>query len=204
MPLELQVRLLRVLETGKLVRVGGNQPISVDVRVIAASNRSPEQAAREGKFREDLFYRLNVFPIHLPPLRERQGDIDLLAHHFLDQFNRAEGTQKRFSPGTLKELANYSWPGNVRELKNVIQRGFILADQTIEIAPLPVRREEPVHARSGALDGIKVGSTVADVERHFILATLEQCGGDKRKAAEILGISLKTLYNRLNLYAAKS
>jgi len=205
MPLELQVRLLRVLETGKLVRVGGNQPISVDVRVIAASNRSPEQAVREGKFREDLFYRLNVFPIVLPPLRERQGDIELLAQHFLDQFNRAEGTQKKFSPGTIRELSNYSWPGNVRELKNVIQRGFIMADQTIELAPLPVRREEPAGAqRAGGLDGIKVGSTVADVERHFILATLEQCGGDKRKAAEILGISLKTLYNRLNLYAAKS
>src|SRR5262249_24594725 len=125
--------------------------------------------------------------------------------HFLDQFNRAEGTQKKFSPGTIRELSNYSWPGNVRELKNVIQRGFIMADQTIDLAPLPVRRDDGGGpANTGGPDGIKVGSTVADVERHFILATLEQCGGDKRKAAEILGISLKTLYNRLNLYAARS
>ena len=205
MPIELQVRLLRVLETGTQVRVGGSQVIPVDVRVIAASNRSPEAAIREGRFRDDLYYRLNVFPIVLPPLRDREGDIELLAQHFLDQFNRSEGTAKKWSDAAWRELRSYSWPGNVRELKNMVQRSFILGDQTIDLAPLPGRAEEAHTLESGGgLDGIRVGSTVAEVERHFILATMEQCGGDKRKAAEILGISLKTLYNRLNLYAAKA
>jgi DNA-binding NtrC family response regulator len=204
MPLELQVRLLRVLETGKLTRVGGNDPISVDVRVIAASNRPPEVAVNEGKFRQDLYYRLNVFPISLPPLRERAGDIELLAQHFLDMFNRAEGTSKRFSVAAVRDLTNYSWPGNVRELKNIVQRGFILADQVVELPPLPRQNDNgTAQIRAAGLDGM-VGSTVADVERHFIIATLDQCGGDKRKAAAILGISLKTLYNRLNLYAGKT
>jgi DNA-binding NtrC family response regulator len=203
MPLELQVRLLRVLETGKLVRVGGNQPISVDVRVIAASNRSPEAAVAEGKFREDLYYRLNVFPIALPPLRDREGDIELLAEFFLDRLNRAENTQKKFSPTALRNMAGHNWPGNVRELKNMIQRSFIMADQTLDIGPLSHRSGGAASVDGGGgLDGIKVGSTVADAERLLILATFEQCSGDKKKAAEILGISLKTLYNRLNLYAA--
>jgi len=205
MPLELQVRLLRVLETGQLFRVGGNQPISTDVRVIAASNRQPDIAVRDGKLREDLYYRLNVFPIALPPLRDREGDIELLAQHFLDQLNRAEGASKKFNAAAMRDAAAYSWPGNVRELKNVVQRGFILADQTIDLAPLLQHRDKaPAPGRTDGLDGIKLGSTVADVERHFILATVEQCGGDKRKAAVILGISLKTLYNRLSLYSAKA
>ncbi|HYQ96626.1 MAG TPA: sigma-54 dependent transcriptional regulator [Candidatus Eisenbacteria bacterium] len=202
MPLELQVKLLRVLETGTLLRVGGDEPISVDVRVIAASNRPPETAVKEGKFREDLLYRLNVFPIVLPPLRDRNGDIDLLAEHFLGQINREEGTSKKFSAPARTRMAAYNWPGNVREVKNMIRRAFILSDDVIEMDALPVGPSAPVlPGASSAPDSMQVGMSLAEIERHFILATLEHFGGDKRKAAEVLGISLKTIYNRLNNYS---
>jgi DNA-binding NtrC family response regulator len=203
MPLELQVKLLRVLETGTLIRVGGDEPISVDVRVIAASNRSPETAVKEGRFREDLLYRLNVFPITLPPLRDRGADIDLLADHFLGQINREEGSGKKFSAPSRKRMAAYNWPGNVRELKNMIRRAYILADDEVEMDALPAGSVAPVMAGgSSGSDSMQVGMSLADIERHFILATLEHFGGDKRKAAEVLGISLKTIYNRLNNYSA--
>jgi two-component system response regulator AtoC len=203
MPLELQVKLLRVLETGTLLRVGGDDAIPVDVRVIAASNRSPEAAVKDGKFREDLLYRLNVFPIQLPPLRDRDGDIDLLADHFLGQINREEGTSKKFSAAARRRMASYNWPGNVRELKNIIKRAFILADEMVEMDPLPSGPVAPVPSGGSApSDSMQVGMSLAEIERHFILATLEHFGGDKRKAAEVLGISLKTIYNRLNNYSA--
>ncbi|MGE5179885.1 MAG: sigma-54-dependent transcriptional regulator [Bacteroidota bacterium] len=204
MPIDLQVKLLRVLETGTIMRVGGDALIEVDVRVIAASNRSPETAVKEGKFREDLLYRLNVFPITLPPLKERNGDIELLAEHFLQQINREEGSTKRFSANARRRMAAYAWPGNVRELKNLIRREYIMSDEVIEMDALPTGAAAvaPSGADSSAPEGIKVGMSLADIERYFILATLEQYGGDKRKAAEVLGISLKTMYNRLNNYAA--
>ncbi|HET7496905.1 MAG TPA: sigma-54 dependent transcriptional regulator [Candidatus Eisenbacteria bacterium] len=203
MPLDLQVKLLRVLETGTIMRVGGDGLIEVDVRVIAASNRSPEAAVKEGKFREDLLYRLNVFPITLPPLKERNGDIELLAEHFLAQINREEGSTKRFSPNARRRMAAYAWPGNVRELKNLIRREYIMSDEVIEMDALPTNPVAAVAAADGGTpDAIKVGMSLSDIERYFILATLEQYGGDKRKAAEVLGISLKTMYNRLNNYAA--
>jgi two-component system, NtrC family, response regulator AtoC len=204
MPLDLQVKLLRVLETGTIMRVGGDSQIEVDVRVIAASNRSPEAAVKEGKFREDLLYRLNVFPIQLPPLKERNGDIDLLAEHFLAQINREEGSAKRFSPNARRRMAAYAWPGNVRELKNLIRREYIMSDEVMEMDALPTGASSTVSAGGdgGTPDAIKVGMSLSDIERYFILATLEQYGGDKRKAAEVLGISLKTMYNRLNNYAA--
>jgi DNA-binding NtrC family response regulator len=204
MPLDLQVKLLRVLETGTIMRVGGDSQIEVDVRVIAASNRSPEAAVKEGKFREDLLYRLNVFPIQLPPLKERNGDIDLLADHFLAQINREEGSTKRFSANARRRMAAHTWPGNVRELKNLIRRDYIMSDEVIEMDALPTGAAAvaPPSADGSTPDAIKVGMSLSDIERYFILATLEQYGGDKRKAAEVLGISLKTMYNRLNNYAA--
>jgi two-component system response regulator AtoC len=203
MPLELQVKLLRVLETGTLLRVGGDEPIAVDVRVIAASNRSPEAAVKDGKFREDLLYRLNVFPIVLPPLRDRDGDIMLLAEHFLGQVNKEEGASKKLSSGAQRRMSAYNWPGNVRELKNMIRRSFILSDDEIEMDALPASAVLPSTAGGApAPNGMQVGMSLADIERHFILATLEHFGGDKRKAAEVLGISLKTIYNRLNNYSA--
>jgi two-component system response regulator AtoC len=198
MPIELQVKLLRVLETGTLVRIGGDQPVDVDVRVIAATNRDPQKVVSEGKLREDLLYRLQVFPIHMPPLRERQGDIDLLAGFFLHQLNERQGTGKQFTPDAVGRLQTHAWPGNVRELKNVVHRAFIMADQ--EISPRCLPRE--VGGDSGNVRNLhfQVGASISEVEERLIMATLEAYGGNKRKTADVLGVSLKTLYNRLNTY----
>jgi len=201
MAIELQVKLLRVLETGTVLRIGGERPISVDVRVIAATNRRPEEAVAEGKLREDLLYRLKVFPIYLPPLRERGGDIELLAESFLEQLNKAEGTNKMFTKAAMERLRVHSWPGNVRELKNLVHHAFILADDEIGPNCLP-----PELARGGDFSGpglqLRVGVSLAEADRRLILATLNEFSDNKKKAAEILGISLKTLYNRINDYKA--
>jgi len=196
MPHELQVKLLRVLETGKVTRIGGNEAVPVDVRVIAASNRKPEEAVTSGKLREDLHYRLNVFPIHLPPLRERRDDVDLLAEHFLSLLNKEQATSKDFTRPALQRLRTHNWPGNVRELKNLVHRAYILAEEHIGIDSLPLGVQET----PGSNLNVKVGTSLGEVEQRLILATLEDCEGDKKKAAEVLGISLKTLYNRLNEY----
>jgi len=203
MPTELQVKLLRVLETGKILRVGGVDQVAVDVRVVAATNRVPEEAVEEGKLREDLFYRLNVFPIELPPLRRRGDDVVLLARHFLEQLNQQNDEGKRLTEEALEKLRRYPWPGNVRELQNTLQRGYILADEEITPDNLPVTAETGAAAGvgGGPYLHLKVGSSIAEAERRLILATLDHCDGDKREAAGILGISLKTLYNRLNSYA---
>jgi DNA-binding NtrC family response regulator len=194
MPIELQVKLLRVLESGTLFRVGGDEPIPVNVRLIAATNRVPAEAIKEGRLREDLYYRIHVFPIVLPPLRDRQGDALLLAQQFLDTLNAAEGVKKVLSPAARDRIADHPWRGNVRELKNEIQRAFILYDRVIELNELAAGPARPAPAADG--DG-SLGAS----ERVLILTTLEQCGGDKKRAARILGVSLKTLYNRLHLYA---
>jgi two-component system, NtrC family, response regulator AtoC len=198
MPIELQVKLLRVLETGTLARIGGDQQVAVDVRVIAATNRDPHRAVADGKLREDLLYRLQVFPIQMPPLSERSGDVDLLATYFLDQLNERQGTAKRFAAEAFERLRNHSWPGNVRELKNVIHRAFIMADE--EITPRCLPREVGGEAGAARSLHFQVGASIADVEHRLIVATLEAHAGNKRKTAEILGVSLKTLYNRLNTY----
>jgi DNA-binding NtrC family response regulator len=202
MPAELQVRLLRVLETGTLTRVGGTDTLKVDVRVIAASNRRPEEAVAAGKLREDLLYRLNVFPVTLPPLRERGDDVELLANHFLGELNHEEGVEKRLTAPALVRLRSHSWPGNVRELRNVVHRAFIISDGSIGADALPLQ--------AAAVPGVgeveagrllfRPGTRIAEVERALIVATLEHFEQDKKKTAEALGISLKTLYNRLNEY----
>jgi len=202
MPIELQVKLLRVLETGVITRVGATAPTTVDVRVVAASNRDPNQAVGEGALRADLLYRLNVFPIHLPPLRERGEDVELLAGFFLDGVNAREGTSKRLSDLALRRLHELRWPGNVRELKNVIERAAILADSTIGPEMLPEPDPNRVVTAPDSTLQVRVGSAIADVERRLILATLHELEGDKKRAAQVLGISLKTLYNRLNVYEA--
>jgi DNA-binding NtrC family response regulator len=200
MHLDLQVKLLRVLETGAVRRIGSTEAIQVDVRVIGATNRPPEDAVAQGKLREDLLYRLNVFPIALPPLRNRGEDVLLLAEHFLRALNRHEGTNKTLTGESLERLRRHHWPGNVRELRNSIHRAFILADEAVEVEDLPAPVRLAADAR-GCLD-LPVGVSLAEAERRLIVATLETCGGDKKKAVEILGISLKTLYNRLNEYRA--
>ncbi|HTO90830.1 MAG TPA: sigma-54 dependent transcriptional regulator [Candidatus Sulfotelmatobacter sp.] len=205
MPIELQPKLLRALESGEVTRIGAEQPLRVDVRVIAASNRPPEAAIRDGRLREDLFYRLNVFPIELPPLRDRGDDARLLAEHFLAEINRAEGSNKRLAAGIRERLTAHAWPGNVRELKNALHRAYILsrADVDLELSRPSIAGTPPAPGGDGAASaGIPVGLTLEEIERRMIVATLEHTGGDKREAARMLGISLKTLYNRLNVYAA--
>ena len=195
LPLELQAKLLRVLEAGAVTRVGGEKMVRVDVRIIAATNRDLDARVAEGKFRGDLLYRLKVFPIELPPLRVRTEDIATLAHHFLGEFNRKEGTDKSFAPAAVSILQACDWPGNVRELKNAIHRAFILAEKEIGTSHLA---PELSGQRSAALPSSL--TTLAEAERRLIFATLEHFDGDKRETAEALGVSLRTLYNRLRQY----
>ncbi len=230
MPLDLQVKLLRVLETGRFMRVGATQSQETDVRIIAATNRSPMKAVADGHLRVDLMYRLNVFPIEVPALRERLSDVPLLAERFLALIGEQEGKEKRFSPEALAQLSAYHWPGNVRELRNAVQRAYVMATgSTIDTQWLPHPSESspqgfpPVHAPSSpspvvaptpepvtaVADGaareavvIPLGISLAEAEQKLILATLEHYGRQKERTAAALGISLKTLYNRLKQYAA--
>ncbi len=199
MPTELQVKLLRVLETRTVVRVGGERPLEIDVRVVAATNRVPEEAVREGKLREDLLYRLQVFPLHLPPLRERGDDLARLANHFVEQLNKEEGNNKQLTPAAFARIQRHHWPGNVRELKNAIHRAAILGDSEIGPECFPTLTEDGPPPSGSSLQ-LRVGTPVAEAERRLILATLEECQGDKKRAADVLQISLKTLYNRLKEY----
>ena len=195
---EMQVRLLRVLETPRFTPVGGEAELAADVRVIAATNRVPAQAVSDGRLREDLMYRLAVFPIQLPPLRARGDDVGLLARHFLEALNRKAGTAKGLSAASLARLAAHAWPGNVRELENAVQRAFILADEELEIELAAAAADGAAPPRDGL--SFPIGTPLADLERAAILATLHRCRGNKRRCAELLGISLKTLYNRLAEY----
>ena len=199
MPMELQVRLLRVLETGAVTRVGGEQTERVNVRTVAATNRDPEEAVAAGRLRDDLLYRLNVFPIAVPPLRERATDVELLARHFLAELNEPADAAKGFSEAALERLRGHSWPGNVRELRNVVERAFIMSPGRIEAEHIPLGGRPPVERSELSLE-LCVGTSVADAERRLVLATLHHVGGDKKEAARILGLSLKTLYNRMKEY----
>jgi two-component system response regulator HydG len=202
MPLDMQIRLLRVLETQKFYRVGASAEFTTDVRVIASTNRCPLQAVQSGQLREDLLYRLAVFPIEMPPLRSRGDDVELLAEHFLAGLNARAGTQKRLSALARMMLKQHSWPGNVRELKNCIERAFILGDVVLDLAPLipgTGREGNPLSDRERL--NIRVGSRIYDMERSLIEATLDYFKGNKRRAADALGCSLKTLYNKLNGYS---
>jgi two-component system response regulator AtoC len=204
MPMELQAKLLRVLETGALLRVGGSDVVPVDVRMIAATNRDAARAVREGKLREDLYYRLNVFPIPMPPLRDRREDVELLADHFLATVNDRDGTRKRWSPEAMEKLIAHPWPGNVRELKNAVERAAILADSVIgpELIAISGGRLRTGPSTHGPVLHVPVGSSLDEAERRLILATLAELNGNKRLAAETLGIGLKTLYTRLSVYEA--
>ncbi|HEY3137678.1 MAG TPA: sigma 54-interacting transcriptional regulator, partial [Blastocatellia bacterium] len=223
MSLSAQVSLLRVLQNGEFARVGGNDVIKTDVRVVAASNVDLEEAVREGRFRRDVFYRLNVYPIKLPPLRERSEDIPLLATHFLEIYNKR--SNKNITGITNKALAwlqRYDWPGNVRELENAIERAVIIAQgRMIAVDDLPqaVRSEvEPKrrrllrmiavddlpHAVRGADSSkaieVEIGTTIDEAEKRMILQTLAYTGGDRSRAAQVLGIGRKTLYRKLQKY----
>jgi DNA-binding NtrC family response regulator len=203
MPLELQVKLLRVLETGSFLRVGASQPRQCDVRLIAATNRDPQRAVDEGRLREDLFYRLNVFPVHLPPLRARRDDIGLLADHFLQAIGRQEGVVKRASRETLAQWNAYAWPGNVRELRNIVHRAYVMARGNEILDPcLPQQAQvhEPVPLRTAPKTPtlwVQVGMRWDEIERQVTLATLEHFDGHHQHTCDALGISVKTLYNWL-------
>ncbi|MDB5581212.1 MAG: Fis family transcriptional regulator [Bradyrhizobium sp.] len=194
---DMQVKLLRVLETGSFHRVGGMEPLKADMRVIAATNRDPGLAVREGRFREDLLYRLAVFPLRVPPLREREGDVEVLAQHFLAQFDAAGRTHKAFSQRALQMLRRHNWPGNVRELKNTVQRAWIMADGEIDTIEFNAGSSPRKPMVEGNGLSIPVGTPLEEAQREIILATLRHFEGDKRHTAKVLGVSLKTLYNRL-------
>ncbi|HEX6245381.1 MAG TPA: sigma-54 dependent transcriptional regulator [Polyangiales bacterium] len=195
-PPGVQVKLLRFLQERELERVGGNETIRVDVRVVAATNRDLRVMVEDGKFREDLYYRLNVVRIDMPPLRARPSDIPLLADHFLVRFaEENEADVQGFSEAALSLLLDYPWPGNVRELMNVVEQAVVLAQgPLIEASELPLR---PVHRPQDALPLMVPGVTLAEVERYVIIKTLEAVDGSRHRAAEILGISRRTLQDRL-------
>ncbi len=203
-PIELQAKLLRVLEEGRLRRLGGKVEIEVDVRVLCATNRDLRSEIKNGRFREDLFFRLNVFQIGLPPLRERREDVPLLVQYFVEKFNSDSG--KRVAgvhPDALELLKNHDWPGNIRELRNSVERAVILCD-----GELITREHLPpdMAARGPERQSFRLpfGLTLDTVEKEYILGSLQRNGGNKARTAEILGVSEKTLYNKLNRYAAEA
>ena len=195
MPMETQVKLLRVIQEGEFERVGGSEIIKVDVRIIAATNRNLPQAVKEGEFREDLYYRLNVIQIHVPPLRERREDIAQLAEMFLQRYG-SKG--KKLESKALEALTAYEWPGNIRELKNIMERlGIIVARDTIGVSDLPSEVQFPEATVS---NDMKVLGTMDEIERQAIFSALRQSRGVKSEAAKALGIGLKTLYRKLDKY----
>jgi DNA-binding NtrC family response regulator len=203
MPLATQVKLLRVLQEGEFERVGGAATLKVDVRVIAATNVDLEAAVTSGHFRKDLFYRLNVINIRIPPLRERQEDIHLLALHFLDKFCLENNRPPMgFSPAAIAALKEYGWPGNIRELHNVVERAVAFCQsETVELTDLPdeVRQSSAIQEHIC----IPVGASMEEIERLAVLQTLKKTGGDKELAARLLGIGLATLYRRLKEMEAR-
>ncbi len=201
MKVSTQAKFLRILQEGTFRRLSGSKEIRVDVRVVAATNKNPAQAVQDGLIREDLYYRLNVFSIQLPPLRERREDLPLLIRSFLEEFKGKYGTAVRsVDAGTLTLLTEYDWPGNVRELRNVLERAVLVAQRnTIASDDLPPNF--PSHRpRSIREPDFSVGITIDAAEQALILATLERTHQNKTRAAEILGISLKTLHNKLARY----
>ncbi|MEP7069689.1 MAG: sigma-54 dependent transcriptional regulator, partial [Usitatibacter sp.] len=197
MPMELQLRLLRVLETGTLMRIGTSGCVETDVRIIAATNREPREAVRAGKLREDLYHRLNVFSLEIAPLRERAEDIELIASHVLEEMNEACGTRKKFAPGAIATLKRQAWPGNVRELKNYIHRVFIVAGDEGLAGPQHDSEQTPMrNSTSSSLSAappsngngpaitVPLGTPLSVAARELILSTLEHCGGERKRTAE--------------------
>ena len=204
MSADLQVKILRVLEEGEFEPVGGNRTVSVNVRIIAATHRDLEERVREGRFREDLYYRLYVIPLMLPPLRERRGDVVLLASHFLETFNARGGGIEGFSSASLASLERYGWPGNIRELRNLIERLVVLKQAgTIELDDLPARMRESggVKAPGAGIaltdDGINLNSAVTEFEKALILQSLEKTRWVKKRAAQLLHLNRTTLVEKI-------
>jgi len=208
-----QAKLLRVLQERELERVGGNRTIKVDVRVIATTNRNLEQSVDKKEFRQDLFFRLNVVPMHVPPLRERREDVPFLAEEFMKRFGRKHGVHVGgFSEESLKVLTSHNWPGNVRELQNVVERAVILTNESGLIEPehLGMAKSPAAVTLSPSVAATTTGSstadsegalpTLADIEKRHILTTLDHCKGNRTQAAKVLGVSIRTLRNKLHEY----
>jgi DNA-binding NtrC family response regulator len=208
LPLEMQVKLLRVLEQREFMRVGGTETISVDIRLIAATNSDLEAAVEEGRFRSDLYYRLKVVTLKIPPLRKRREDIPLLANHFLDLFKKENGREgMHISPEAMRALVQTNWEGNVRELKNLIESLVVLApEDEIRFEDLPPEYVSPQGEASVGFDGHALDAesgqamTMDEIERRAILEALEKTGGNRTQAAEMLGIGLRTLQRKLKEY----
>ncbi|HEX9109797.1 MAG TPA: sigma-54 dependent transcriptional regulator, partial [Longimicrobiales bacterium] len=202
MPLTLQPKLLRVLQEGAVERLGSNASRLVDVRVVAATHRDLSQLVDEGAFRADLYYRLAVVPIHVPPLRERPDDVAPLARHLVERFGRRIGRTPQLAPSLIEQMEAYSWPGNVRELGNILERAVLLTPgEVLEHADLPEPRPgaSPAAAAAGAEAGevLPLRDAVDDAERRAIRAALRRTGGNKTKAAELLQASIRTLWYKL-------
>lgn len=196
-PLHLQSKLLRVLQEGEVDRVGGKYPIQVDARVIASTNLIIEETVQSGQFRKDLYYRLNVIPLKIPPLRERSDDIVLLCRHFMAQYNELHKCAvERITPEALRVLQEHPWPGNVRELENVIQRAMLLSSERV-ITPDQLIFDQQLESCSAEVELMSID----DMEKMLIHKALHTFNGNRTRAAEILGISVRTLRNKLNLYA---
>ena len=208
MPVATQAKLLRVLEERKLRRLGAKTEQDVDVRVLAATNRDPAEAVANGHLRSDLYYRLNVFHIHMPPLREHLEDVPAMADAMIREMNQKHGRKVTgLGPSMLDKMMQYDWPGNARELRNVMERAVVLCPDgaPLEAVHLPPQFGQgqlttPTHSDANVIS-VRVGTTVDEAERLLILRTLEFTGQNKTRAAEVLGISLKTLHNKLKEYS---
>ncbi len=198
LPLDQQVALLRVLENRTLRRVGGDRDIEIKARIIAATNADLDEALAAKEFREDLYYRLMVLPIEVPPLRDRDGDVAILAQHFLNEAADEHNGPRHFADNVIDALQRHTWPGNVRELKHTVLRSSLMCMGRDKVDELPGGFEKPPNLTGGS--GLSVGMSIRDVERELITKTLEHYDGNKTQTAEALGVSLKTLYNRLNEY----
>jgi len=197
MSMTTQVKLLRVLQENVIERLGGNEPIHVDVRIIAATNSDLPTMVAEGRFREDLFYRLNVINLELPSLRSRGEDVVLLSNFFLQKYNEKNGKQlEGFTPGALEVMAKYAWPGNVRELENAVERAVVLSKEALVDVDVLPNSVVMGRQRSGSVS-IPVGTTLRDAEMQLIQATLDSTAGDKETAANILGIASRTIYRKM-------
>ncbi|WP_339721131.1 sigma-54 dependent transcriptional regulator [uncultured Paraglaciecola sp.] len=200
MPIDMQPNLLRVLESKKVIKVGGTKEIPVNCRVVSATNRTMESIAQDKVLREDVYFRLAVFPIHIPSLRERKEDIPLLAKAFLEELNAENNCEYVWTDAQLERLGNFDWPGNVRELRHSVHRAFIMSDPSGNEIQLPTSFESPFSLTKKENNNVTAGQTIENVEKELIRITLEKVQGNKTAAADMLGISTKTLYNRLHAY----
>ena len=204
MPLNLQSKLLRVLQEREIDKIGGDHPVAVDVRIIATTNRDIREQISKGHFREDLYYRLNVLPIQLAPLRVRKGDVAELVDHFINQFNEENGfAVSGIQTEALDKLTAYNWPGNVRELENAVERAVVIQKSGMLSADL-FELTELHRPGQTSNEGLTAGITVAEMEKQLIYKTLESCSGNRTRAAEMLDISIRTLRNKLQEYEGKT